>query len=116
MKSAGEIFAGGQIDSGLSSDRGIDGRKKGRRYLDAAHSSQIYGGGESGEISGDSAAEGDDHVRAGQLFRRSGVEDLAPVLILLVLTLLAGGLLLLLFGIRKLTNVKRYNASLGNPQ
>ena len=29
---------------------------------------------------------------------------------------LGGGLMLLLFGIRKLTNVKRYNASLGNPQ
>ncbi len=37
--------------------------------------------------------------------------------ILIPLTaLLAGGLLLLLFGIRKLKNVKRYNASLNDPQ
>lgn len=43
---------------------------------------------------------------------RSGIEDLAPVFILLVLTLLAGGLLLLLFGIRKIKNVNRYNANL----
>jgi hypothetical protein len=33
-----------------------------------------------------------------------------------LITLLAGGLLLLLFGIRKLKNVKRYNASLNDPQ
>ena len=43
---------------------------------------------------------------------RNGVEDLAPVFILLVLTLLAGGLLLLLFGVRKIKNVNRYNANL----
>jgi hypothetical protein len=41
---------------------------------------------------------------------------LIPMLVTLGLTLFAGGLMLLLFGIRKIRNVNRYNASLNDPR
>ncbi len=50
-------------------------------------------------------------------FSGSSVTDtLIPMVVTFSLTFLAGGLLLLLFGIRKIRNVNRYNASLNDPQ
>ena len=61
FEDADEIFPALEVDSGFAADGGIDLREKGGGDLHEADSAHVDAGEESGDVSDDSAAQGDEH-------------------------------------------------------
>ena len=76
VEGADEVFALRVVDAGFAAHRGIDLRQQGGRDLQAGDTALVGGGGETRDVAGDAAAEGDDEAVAVVAGGNKGIEDL----------------------------------------
>jgi len=75
LERADEVLAGGDVDRRFAADRRIDRCQQRRGDLDVIDAAQERGGREPGQVTGDTAAEGDEKVGPGQTPARAEVQD-----------------------------------------
>ena len=75
VKGADQVLAARMVDAGLATDRRIHHGQQGGGHLHHGDAPQPGGGGETGHVADDAAAEGHDQRTALQFGRKGGVMD-----------------------------------------
>ena len=75
-ESAGQILSGRQVNGGFATHRGIHRRQQGGGHLNKADAPKVAGSRESGQVTGDTAAQSDDDIGPGQSALRQEIQKL----------------------------------------